>query len=48
MLADPDHMWEPAEIIDWTKTNLPPLFAPDNGFHYSDTNFVLVGWGSCA
>jgi len=38
-----DKLWQPIELVDYVKNGLPPLFAPGEGIHYSDVNFVLVG-----
>ena len=43
MLEDPDKLWEPLEILAWTKANLRPHFPPGEGWHYADTGFVLAG-----
>ena len=43
MLEDPDKLWEPLEILAWTKAHLRPRFAPGDGWHYADTGFVLAG-----
>lgn len=43
LIAEPDRIWTPEETIEYTKENLPPLFAPGNGFHYSDANYQLLG-----
>jgi CubicO group peptidase (beta-lactamase class C family) len=43
MLDDPDKLWDPREILTWTKANLPPHFPPGTGWHYADTGFVLAG-----
>jgi len=43
MLEDPDKLWDPLEILAWTKANLRPRFAPGKGWHYADTGFVLAG-----
>lgn len=43
MLEDPDKLWDPLEILAWTKTNLDPHFPPGEGWHYSDTGFLLAG-----
>ena len=43
MLEDPDKLWDPLEILAWTKANLRPRFAPGGGWHYADTGFVLAG-----
>jgi D-alanyl-D-alanine carboxypeptidase len=42
MISDPEHFWTPIETINWTK-QLKPKFKPSSGFHYSDTNYELLG-----
>jgi D-alanyl-D-alanine carboxypeptidase len=37
----PDHEWKPREILE--SFVLEPYFAPGTGYHYSNTNFVLLG-----
>jgi D-alanyl-D-alanine carboxypeptidase len=44
MISDPEHFWTPIETINWTKQQLKPKFKPGNGFHYSDTNYELLGF----
>ncbi|MBI1937513.1 MAG: beta-lactamase family protein [Ignavibacteriales bacterium] len=41
--SEPNKFWKPEETIEYTKQNLPPHFAPGNGFHYGDTNYQLLG-----
>jgi CubicO group peptidase (beta-lactamase class C family) len=43
MHEDPDKLWDPLEILAWTKAHLRPHFAPGDGWHYADTGFVLAG-----
>jgi D-alanyl-D-alanine carboxypeptidase len=43
MRDDPDRLWDPREILAWTRANLRPHFAPGGGWHYADTGYVLVG-----
>ena len=43
MREDPDKLWDPLEILAWTKANLRPHFPPGEGWHYADTGFVLAG-----
>jgi CubicO group peptidase (beta-lactamase class C family) len=43
MISDPEHFWTPLETIDWAKQQLNPKFKPGKGFHYSDTNYELLG-----
>lgn len=38
--------WKPSDIIDWffrKHLNKEPRFAPGEGFHYSNINYVLLG-----
>jgi D-alanyl-D-alanine carboxypeptidase len=44
MLKEPDRFWTPLETVNWTKERLKPHFAPGEGFHYSDTNYQLLGF----
>ena len=41
-LGDPTAPWTPTQLIDAAAT-LSPLFAPGQGFDYSNTNFVMLG-----
>lgn len=41
-LLDPNRFWEPEEILEFVP-GLTPAFAPGEGWHYSDTGFVLAG-----
>ena len=43
MINDANHFWTPVETINWAKQQLKPKFKPGNGFHYSDTNYELLG-----
>ena len=43
MLSEPERFWTPIETINWAKTQLKPKFKPGKGFHYSDTNYQLLG-----
>jgi CubicO group peptidase (beta-lactamase class C family) len=43
MREDPDRLWDPRDILAWTRTNLRPHFAPGRGWHYADTGYVLAG-----
>lgn len=43
LIADPDRFWTPEETIAYAKEHLKPFFAPGDGFHYSDTNYQLLG-----
>lgn len=37
----PDHAWTPAEIL--SEFARDPYFAPGDGFHYSNTGFIVLG-----
>jgi len=43
MQEDPDKLWDPLEILAWTKAHLRARFPPGHGWHYTDTGFVLAG-----
>ena len=43
MRDDPDRLWDPPDVLAWTKANLRPHFAPGQGWHYADTGYVLLG-----
>jgi D-alanyl-D-alanine carboxypeptidase len=40
--AQPDHVWEPAELVAYVLDERP-AFGAGAGFQYSDTNFILLG-----
>jgi D-alanyl-D-alanine carboxypeptidase len=42
MLADPYKVWQPNELLA-IAYKYPPYFAPGKGFHYSNTNYILLG-----
>ena len=39
---DPTKVWSPAEVLAIAFTH-PPYFPPGTGFHYSNTNYALLG-----
>jgi CubicO group peptidase (beta-lactamase class C family) len=41
-LADTEHFWTPEEILSYVP-GLDPIGAPGESWHYSDTNYVLLG-----
>ena len=43
LFADTDRIWTPKETIDFAKSKLTPHFPPGKGYHYSDTEYVLLG-----
>lgn len=40
---EPSRFWAPREIVEWAKEHLSNPFPPGKGFHYSDTNYILLG-----
>lgn len=43
LIANPEKNWEVKEIIDYTKTHFDARFAPGTGYHYTDTEYILLG-----
>jgi D-alanyl-D-alanine carboxypeptidase len=41
-LLDPNHYFSPTELVT-TVESMPILFAPGQGYHYSNTNYILLG-----
>ncbi|MEQ9221333.1 MAG: serine hydrolase domain-containing protein [Cyclobacteriaceae bacterium] len=42
LFTKPDRTWTPEELIVFTKENFTPKFVPGSGFHYTDTEYVLL------
>lgn len=43
MLTEPNQFWAPQAILDYTRQNLKPHFPPGQGYHYTDTEYFLLG-----
>jgi D-alanyl-D-alanine carboxypeptidase len=43
LIVNPEKNWEVKEIIDYTKTHFDARFAPGTGYHYTDTEYILLG-----
>lgn len=43
VLATPDRLWTPLELLDFARERLRPVGRPGERFLYSDTGFVLLG-----
>ncbi len=39
----PNKFFTPRELVKFTQDNQPAYFAPGNGYHYSDTGYILLG-----
>jgi CubicO group peptidase (beta-lactamase class C family) len=42
LLVDTDKSWSPQEIIKFTKEKMKPHFISGQGYHYTDTEYVLL------
>jgi CubicO group peptidase (beta-lactamase class C family) len=42
LLVDTDKIWSPQEMIKFTKEKMKPHFIPGQGYHYTDTEYVLL------
>ncbi|MCB1302671.1 MAG: beta-lactamase family protein [Leptospiraceae bacterium] len=43
MLQFPERTWTPDELLQYNRNHLNAVFVPGNGFHYSDTGYLLLG-----
>lgn len=43
LISNPNKIWTPIECIQFTKDKMKPLFLPGKGYHYTDTEYVLLG-----
>jgi D-alanyl-D-alanine carboxypeptidase len=43
MISEPDRLWQPMEVIDYTKQHLQPQFLPGHRWNYNDTGYLLLG-----
>ena len=43
LFSRPDHFWEPGELIAFAKNNFKARFKPGEGYHYTDTEYILLG-----
>ncbi|WP_347840432.1 serine hydrolase domain-containing protein [uncultured Draconibacterium sp.] len=43
VFSAPDKMWTPKEVLDFSKSKMQPLFAPGTDYHYTDTEYILLG-----
>lgn len=43
LLGEPDALWSPQEVLAWVRTHAQAVFPPGDGWHYSDTGYLLLG-----
>lgn len=43
LLVNPSKFWTPNELIQFYKEKMRALFPPGKGYHYTDTEYVLLG-----
>jgi D-alanyl-D-alanine carboxypeptidase len=43
VLGDPDHLWTPAQLLEFSRERQRPVGRPGERFAYSDTGFILLG-----
>lgn len=43
VVNEPDHLWTPAELLDFSRDRQRPVGRPGERFLYSDTGYVLLG-----
>lgn len=43
VLEDADRLWQPHELVDFTRDRQRPVGLPGARYHYSDTGYVLLG-----
>lgn len=42
LLMNPNKLWSAEELIQFSKKYMTPHFVPDEGYHYTDTEYVLL------
>ncbi|MBB3122748.1 CubicO group peptidase (beta-lactamase class C family) [Mesoflavibacter sabulilitoris] len=42
LLMKPNKLWSAEELIQFSKDNMKPLFVPGEGYHYTDTEYVIL------
>ncbi len=43
VVGEPDHLWTPAELLDFSRERQQPVGRPGARFAYSDTGYILLG-----
>lgn len=43
VITEPDRLWTPADLLEFSRTRQRPVGRPGERFSYSDTGFILLG-----
>ncbi|MEM8968050.1 MAG: serine hydrolase domain-containing protein, partial [Bacteroidota bacterium] len=43
LFSEPERYWEPEELIQFTKQHFQAKFEPGTDYHYTDTEYILLG-----
>jgi D-alanyl-D-alanine carboxypeptidase len=43
LVREPERIWQPRDLLDWTRERQHPVGNPGQSFAYSDTGYILVG-----
>ena len=43
LFSEPERYWKPAELIQFTKQHFQAKFKPGTDYHYTDTEYILLG-----
>lgn len=43
IIDEPERIYQPRDVVAWSKESLKAKFPPGNGFHYSDSGYHLLG-----
>ena len=43
LITDTAHFWKPMELLLFAKEQMAPHFPPGQGYHYTDTEYILLG-----
>ena len=43
VIAEPDRLWTPADLLDFTRSRQRPVGRPGERFAYSNTGYILLG-----
>jgi D-alanyl-D-alanine carboxypeptidase len=43
VIDEPDRLWQPRDLLDFSRARQVPVGRPGERFHYSDTGYIIVG-----